>query len=145
MNNLFSFNEITVNYSSKGLGPAIQSSRDAYNLMLPNWTDIEYCESFYAILLNRGNKVLGVNKISFGGLSGTVVDPRKVFQVALKANAAGIILAHNHPSGNTTPSKSDLEITKKCINGGKFLDIQVFDHIIVTRGGYFSFADEGMI
>ena len=143
--NLFSFNEITVNYSSKHLGPVIQSSRDAYNLMIPNWTDIEYCESFYAILLNRSNHVLGVSKISFGGLAGTVVDPKKIFQVALKANAVGVILAHNHPSGNVNPSKSDNDITRKCVEGGKFLDIQVFDHIVVTRGGYFSFADEGLI
>ena len=143
--NLFSFNEITVNYSSRGLGPAIQSSRDAYNLMLPNWTDIEYCESFYVILLNRKNNVLGVSKISFGGLAGTVVDPKKVFQIALKANSAVVILAHNHPSGNTNPSKSDIDITKKCAQAGKFLDMAVLDHIIVTRGGYFSFADEGLL
>ena len=143
--NLFSFNEITVSYSTKGLGPALQSSKDAYDLMLPNWTDIEYTESFYVILLNRRNNVLGVSKISVGGLAGTVVDPKKVFQIALKANAAGVILAHNHPSGNTKPSKSDTEITKKCIQAGKFLDMAVLDHIIVTRGGYFSFADEGLL
>jgi DNA repair protein RadC len=143
--NLFSFNEITVSYSSKGLGPALQCSKDAYDLMLPNWTDIEYTESFYVILLNRRNNVLGVSKISVGSLTGTVVDPKKVFQIALKANAAGVILAHNHPSGNTLPSKSDSEITKKCVEAGKFLDMSVLDHIIATRAGYFSFADEGLL
>jgi DNA repair protein RadC len=131
--NLFSFNEITVNYSSKGLGPAIKCSKDAYDLMLPNWADIEYTESFYVILLNRANKVLGVFRISSGGLAGTVVDPKKVFQIALKANAAGVILAHNHPSGNAKPSKSDMDITKKCVEAGKFLDMAVLDHVIITK------------
>lgn len=127
------------------MGPAIQSSKDAYDLMLPNWTDIEYTESFYIILLNRSNKVLGVCKISIGGLAGTVTDPKKIFQTALKANAASVILCHNHPSGNTKPSKSDIEITKKCVEAGNFLDLKVLDHVIVTRDGYFSFADEGML
>ena len=143
--NLFSFNEITVNYTSKHLGPVIHGSRDAYDLMLPNWTDIEYTESFFIILLNRSNKVLGVCKISIGGLAGTVTDPKKIFQTALKANASSLILTHNHPSGNLSPSKSDNEITKKCVNAGKFLDLLVLDHIIVTRHGYFSFADEGLL
>ena len=143
--NLFSFNEITVSYSSKGLGPALKCSKDAYDLMLPNWTDIEYTESFFIILLNRANKLLGVCKISTGGLAGTVTDPKKIFQTALKANAASVILAHNHPSGNTKPSKSDIEITKKCVQAGNFLDLKVLDHVIVTRDGYFSFADEGLL
>ena len=143
--NLFSFNEITVSYSSKGLGPALKCSKDAYDLMLPNWTDIEYTESFFIILLNRANKLLGACKISTGGLAGTVTDPKKIFQTALKANAASVILAHNHPSGNTKPSKSDIEITKKCAEAGNFLDLRVLDHIIVTRDGYFSFADDGIL
>ncbi len=91
------------------------------------------------------NKVLGVCKISIGGLAGTVTDPKKIFQTALKANAASVILCHNHPSGNLKPSKSDIEITKKCVEAGNFLDLKVLDHVIVTRDGYFSFADEGML
>ena len=139
------FNEISISYSCKKLGPGIQSSRDAYDLMLPGWDDIDYTESFFIILLNRANRLLGACKISTGGLSGTVTDPKKIFQTALKANAASVILAHNHPSGNTKPSKSDIEITKKCVEAGNFLDLKVLDHVIVTRDGYFSFADEGML
>lgn len=142
---IIEFNEISISYSCKKLEPGIQSSKDAYDLMLPGWADIDYTESFFIILLNRANNLLGACKISTGGLSGTVTDPKKIFQTALKANASSVILAHNHPSGNTKPSKSDLEITKKCAEAGKFLDLKVLDHVIVTRDGYFSFADEGMI
>ena len=143
--NLFSFNEIAISYTCKGLGPVISSSRDIFNLMLPNWNDVDYCESFYVILINRGNKVLGVNKISMGSVSGTVADPKKIFQVALKANSSAVILCHNHPSGNTRPSMTDKKITEKCKEAGKFLDLPVLDHIIVTRYGYFSFADDGLL
>jgi len=97
------------------------------------------------LLLNRANRVLGFVKISEGGVSGTVVDPKKIFQIALKANASGIILAHNHPSGNTTPSASDESITAKIVAAGKFLEISVLDHLIITSEQYFSFSDEGRL
>jgi len=145
MENIFAFNEIKISYTLKGLGPRIQCSRDIFDLMIPNWLDIDYCESFYVIMMNRANKVIGVNKISTGSVSGTVADPKKMFQTALKANATSIILCHNHPSGNTQPSANDRDITKKCTEAGKFLDLPVLDHIIVTRMNYFSFADEGML
>ena len=102
---------------------------------------IEIYEQFYVLLLNRANRVLGFVKISEGGVSGTVVDPKKIFQIALKANASGIILAHNHPSGNTTPSASDEAITAKIVAAGKFLEILVLDHLIITSDQYFSFSD----
>lgn len=143
--NLFSFNEINVTYSSKGLGPEIKSSRDAFDVMHPNWMDIDYTESFYIILLNRGNRVLGVSKISVGSVSGTVADPKKIFQIALKANASAIILCHNHPSGTTRPSSNDDLVTRKCVSAGKFLDLPVLDHIILTKGEYFSYADQGLL
>jgi DNA repair protein RadC len=143
--NLFSFNEIKVSYTCKRLGPEITNSRAIFDLMQPNWLDIEYTESFYVILLNRGNKVIGVSKISTGSVSGTIADPKKMFQIALKANASALILCHNHPSGNTRPSQNDTRITRQCVEAGKFLDLPVLDHIIVTRAGYFSFADEGML
>jgi len=145
MDNLFAFNEITISYSRKGLGPKIISSKDIYELLMPNWIDIDYCESFYVVLINRGSMLLGVKKISTGSVSGTVADPKKIFQTALKANASGVILAHNHPSGQRQPSQGDRKITKKCVQAGKFLDLLVMDHIIVTRYGYFSFADEGIL
>ena len=143
--NLFTFNEIKISYSCKELGPSITNSKSAYDLVLPGWPDIEYVESFLVVLLNRDNKTLGISKISVGGLSGTVADPKKIFQSALKANASGIILCHNHPSGNPKPSAKDAEITQKCKNAGLFLDLPVLDHIIVCRNSYFSFADEGLI
>ncbi len=90
--NLFYSDEITVNYSSKVLGAMIQTSKDAYDLILTSWTDMEYTESFYVILLNPRNKVLGVCKISIGGLAGIVTETKKIFQTALKANIARAIL-----------------------------------------------------
>lgn len=142
---LFSFNEIQITYVSGQLGPQIQTSLDIYDLLLPNWLDLDYCESFYVVLLNRGNLVLGVKKISTGSISGTVADPKKIFQSALKANASSIVLCHNHPSGKVNPSANDQNLTKKCVNAGKFLDLPVLDHIIFARKTYFSFADEGIL
>ncbi len=97
------------------------------------------------VLLNRGGRLIGVSKISIGSVSGTVADPKKIFQTALKANASAVILCHNHPSGQRQPSHGDRKITEKCVRAGKFLDLPVLDHIIVTRYGYFSFADEGIL
>ena len=102
-------------------------------------------ETFNVMLLNRANEVLGIYRLSKGSVSGTLVDPKLVFSVALKGLASVIILAHNHPSGTLKPSSADIELTRKLVEGGKLLDIQIVDHIIVTRHGYYSFADEGMI
>ena len=143
--NLFSFNEIKVIYTCKQLGPEITNSRAVFDLMQPNWLDIDYTESFYVVLLNRSNKVIGVSKISIGSISGTIADPKKIFQIALKANSSGVILCHNHPSGNPNPSSNDDNITRKCVEAGRFLDLPVLDHIIITRTKYFSFADEGRL
>lgn len=107
--------------------------------------EVEYKEVFYVVILNHANEVLGVKKISEGGLSGTVVDPKMIFQIALKGNAGGIILSHNHPSGNLKPSEADRSITKKLVEGGKLLQLPILDHIIYTPFGYMSFADEGLI
>jgi DNA repair protein RadC len=95
--------------------------------------------------LSRANRIIGHSHISTGGLSGTVVDPKKIFQNALKANAAGLILAHNHPSGQLQPSEADKNLTKKLVAAGKFLEIAILDHLILSTEGYFSFADHGMI
>ncbi len=145
MENLFTFNEIGITYTSKGLGPRITSSRQIYELLLPNWLDIDYVESFKLVMLNMRNRLIGVSIISVGGLGGTVADPKKVFQTALKANASGLVICHNHPSGSPHPSESDRDITKKCVQAGKFLDLVVMDHIIITRYSYFSFSDEGIL
>jgi DNA repair protein RadC len=97
------------------------------------------------ILLNRAHRVLGIYELSTGGVTGTIADPKLVFTAALKANACSLVLSHNHPSGNLRPSKADEELTMKIKEAGKFLDIQVLDHLIVTSEGYFSFADEGLL
>jgi DNA repair protein RadC len=104
---------------------------------------LELKECFYAMFLNRANKVLGILLISEGGISGTVVDVRSIFSAALKALCSSIILAHNHPSGNRSPSECDLSITTKIKNAGELLDIQVLDHVILLPDGYTSLADEG--
>jgi DNA repair protein RadC len=103
-------------------------------------------EEFKLMLLTRSNKVLGIASISKGGLSGTVTDVRIILQYAIKANASGIIICHNHPSGNLQPSESDLAITRKVKDSAVLMDIQLLDHLIITpEGEYYSMADEGMI
>ncbi len=119
---------------------------NAFNVLSSIWSDqIDYKEEFLVLCLNRSNKVLGYSIVSSGGLSGTVVDPKVVFQIALKSNASSIILAHNHPSGNTKPSEQDFNLTKKLCQAGEFLELAVLDHIIITSETYLSFADEGFI
>lgn len=127
--------------------PQIRSSRDAYNVLSANWSDrIELLEEFYILFLNRQNRVTGIYQVSKGGIAGTVVDAKIVFAAAIKALANSIILAHNHPSGNTQPSQQDIDLTRKLKRAGETLDITVFDHLILTpEDGYFSFADEGMM
>lgn len=149
MNNKVS--EIQVSYSSNmnlSTAPKITSSLSATEVLLDNWDlgEIEFRESFKILLLNRSNRVKGVFEVSKGGLNSTVVDPKIVFSVALKTLASGIILCHNHPSGNVKPSNEDIALTKKLKEAGKYLDIDVLDHIIITPDrSYYSFADEEMI
>ena len=124
--------------------PSITSSRDAYNLIAPLLIDINH-EEFWILLLNHGGKLIKRLKISSGGVSQTLVDPKIIFKKALDCLASKIILVHNHPSGSVKPSYQDVGITKKLQKGGKLLDIMIDDHIIITENGYFSFADEGMM
>ncbi len=102
-------------------------------------------EVFGVVFLNRANKVKHYEVISIGGITGTVADPRVIFKKALSADAVGIILFHNHPSGNLQPSKADEELTKKIVQAATLFDIRILDHIIVSEYGYFSFADEGLL
>jgi DNA repair protein RadC len=122
----------------------ILSSRDGYNLMRRHLVDLNH-EEFWIILLGRASKVLGKELISKGGLSGTVADPKVIFHIALQHQASGIILVHNHPSGNLKPSHQDISLTKNLTAAGKMLDIQIFDHLIITDNGYFSFGDESLL
>ena len=127
--------------------PKITCSDDAYRLLLRHWEDdnLDYCEKFKVILLSRANQVLGIVNVSSGGVAGTVCDPKMVFGAAIKANASSIILSHNHPSGNLTASDADIRLTQKLKEAGQLLDLPVLDHLIVTRDGHYSFADEGML
>jgi DNA repair protein RadC len=102
-------------------------------------------EVFAVVFLNRANKILHHEIISEGGITGTVADPRIILRKALEHNATGIILSHNHPSGNLKPSKQDEDITHKIREAAKYFDIVIIDHIIVSDEGYFSFADEGLL
>lgn len=125
----------------------VNSSREAYEILRGTWNDdnIELYETFKLLLLNRANKVLGVLTVSQGGVSGTIADPKIIFAAAIKSAASGIIVAHNHPSGNLNPSQADIDLTKKLKEGGKCLEIQLLDHLICTMENYYSFADEGII
>ena len=142
--------EVELIYKSKVKAserPLISSSKDAAEILMNLWNEnkIVFVEQFNVLLLNRANRVLGIADISSGGVTGTVADPKLIFTAALKANAAGIIISHNHPSCNLKPSRADEELTQKIKNAGKFLDISLLDHVIVTSEGYFSFADEGLL
>ena len=115
---------------------------------MENWDHdtIEHIEEFKLLLMNRSNSVLGILAVSKGGLSGTVTDVRLIYQGAIKANASGIIVCHNHPSGNLNPSESDTKITQKIKEAGNLKDIQLLDHLILTMdGSYYSFADNGLL
>jgi len=126
----------------------ITCSRDAYKIFMENWNPdiIEFVEEFKILLMNRSNSVLGILEISKGGISGTVTDVRLIYQGAIKANASGIIVCHNHPSGNLNPSESDVKITQKIKEAGSLMDIQLLDHLIITTDdSYYSFADNGLL
>lgn len=140
--------EIKISYTSNKLvHDKIKSSSEAHKLFLDTWNlkTMEFQEEFKIILLNRANEPLGIYPLSKGGTSSTVVDSKILFSVALKCHASGVILAHNHPSGNKNPSGEDISITKSLIKVGKLLDVIILDHIILTNDGYFSFADSGMM
>lgn len=106
---------------------------------------IDHKEYFYCIALNRKNEVIDYIKISEGGLTGTFVDIRNIFQFALLKNAEKIAVAHNHPSGQAKPSDSDIKLTKQIIDAGKIMSIELIDHLIITADEYYSFKDEGII
>lgn len=125
----------------------IRSSKEVYKLFLQTWDMelIEFVEEVKILLLNQSNKVLGFYKVSSGGRTGTFADPKLVFAAALKAGATSIILCHNHPSGNTIPSEQDYLLTQKIKYAGALLEIELIDHLIITKGGYYSFKDLGRL
>jgi DNA repair protein RadC len=122
----------------------VTSSRDAFEIFHSLIGDLPY-EEFWMLILSKANKVLKKIRISEGGVSGTVVDPKKIYKIALDHHSSSLILGHNHPSGNTQPSEADHKITKKIKECGILLDIAVLDHIIVGNEQFYSFADEGSL
>lgn len=126
--------------AKEGVVQFIHNSDDAYKVLRPH-LELKPYEEFWILLLNRRNEVIRPFQISVGGISGTLADPKKIFKAALEFQASGLILGHNHPSGNLQPSKADMRITSRIQNAAKHLDIDLLDHLIVTLGGYYSFAD----
>lgn len=127
--------------------PIINTSKSAYETLLASWDKdtIELIEQFKVMLLNRGNRLIGICSLSKGGITNTVADPRLVFASALISGSTSIIVAHNHPSGCLSPSKADELLTNRLSQGGLLLDIRVTDHIILCTEGYYSFSDEGLL
>ncbi len=124
--------------------PQIKCSKDVADIFQPLLGDLPH-EEFWILFLNRSNKVIGRMKLSQGGVSGTVTDVRMVMKRAIECLASGIIVCHNHPSGNLNPSESDSKITMKIKDAGNLMDIQLLDHLIITDREYYSFADNGLI
>jgi len=122
----------------------IKSSCDVFDIFHPLVSDLPH-EEFWLLILNRSNKVVEQVKISHGGVSGTVVDTRIILKNAIEKLASSVALCHNHPSGNKTPSKDDIAITRKLKTAFGAIDIDLVDHVIVAGNGYYSFADEGML
>ncbi len=122
----------------------IQSSKSAYDILKAKLSDLPH-EEFWVIFTNRNNTVIKTECISRGGISGTLVDMRLILKPAIENLASGIVLAHNHPSGNLKPSEADISLTKKIKEASKLLDMIVLDHLIIGEQNYLSFADEGIL
>lgn len=142
-------NEIKISYREKMSmvkAPVIKSSEDASSIIYRHWDKdtIALHESFKVILLNNSNKIKGIYQLSFGGITGTLVDVRILFAIILKTLSVSVILVHNHPSGKLKPSEQDRQLTEKIKNASLLFDVKVLDHLILApNGGYYSFADNG--
>ena len=126
----------------KLMNPIIRSSKDCFNQLKSIFEDLLH-EEFYVLCLNRANRIITIEQISKGGISGTVADGKIIFKKALENNASSIILAHNHPSGQLKPSDADKRLTKHMSEFGKMIDLQVLDHLIIAENNFYSFADVG--
>ena len=122
----------------------ISSSSDLFKVLHPFLGDLQ-TEEFWAVFLNQSNRIVGKSRLSAGGINQSVVDVRILFKTALENLATGVVIAHNHPSGNLKASQEDLKITKQISDGGKILNIQLLDHLIITQNSYLSFADENLL
>ncbi len=124
--------------------PKVNGSKDAYDLMKGELMDLPH-EEFWVLLLNRANKLIRKKRISEGGVSGTVADPKIIYKLAMEDLASSIIVIHNHPSGNLTASQSDITLTKKLKEAGRVMEVALLDHLIIAGQKYYSFADEGLL
>lgn len=121
---------------------SVASSKDAFEILRPVTANLEH-EEAWCLFLNRANRIIACRKMTSGGIDSCIVDIRLVLRTALSLNATGIILAHNHPSGNICPSSLDIKMTKRLRDAALQMDITLLDHIVIASGSYFSFADEG--
>lgn len=138
--------EIQVSYTNHNPDRIkVTNSQILFELIIRQWNrgTIELQEEVKVILLNRTNIVIGIYEMSKGGITGSVVDNRIILAVALKCNATGIVMVHNHPSGNIVPSEQDKIITKKLKSACEIMDITLLDHLIITKDSYYSFSDCG--
>jgi DNA repair protein RadC len=122
----------------------ITCARDTYDVILPALIDTPH-EEFWILMLNRANQIISRQRISTGGVSSVLVDPKLIFKPAIEALASSIVLIHNHPSGNLRPSQQDIDLTRKLKKAGEMLDIVVHDHLIVSHTGFFSFSEEDIL
>lgn len=123
---------------------SISNSNDAFEYFYAHLADLTH-EQFWIMLLNPANKIIKVERIGIGGINGTTADPKKIFKCAIENRATNIILCHNHPSGNLSPSEADKKITQNIIKAGNIMEIKILDHIIIGNNKYYSFTDEGII
>jgi DNA repair protein RadC len=142
--------EIDITYKARtklSTRPVIKTPEHIYKIFLQTWdmSKIELVEQFKVMLLNRCNKVLGICTLTTGSVTNTIADPKQVFAVALIANAVTVVIAHNHPSGCLRPSRADENLTERMRMAGQYLEIKVMDHLIVTKEGFYSFAEMGVI
>ena len=140
-------NEIEISYNPTKLKvQKIHKSSDAVKIFRQLWnSEMQYRECAYMLLLNRANETLAIRQISSGMISGTLMPIGQTYGIALKANASGIIIAHNHPSGNLKASNQDISVANRMIEAGKLLEVECLDFLIITSEGYTSFRDEGLV
>ena len=145
------FPEIKISVKIKGAKfselHTVSNSKEAYEACMEifNKDTIQYTEEVLLLFISRAGKLLGFSKISSGGTSHVIIDSKVIFTLALNSCAQSIIVAHNHPSGNLTPSRADIAITEKLCKQGEIMDIKILDHIICSNEGYYSFLESGKI
>jgi len=124
--------------------PSIRCPQDAVDLLMPELRD-QPQEHFKGIFLNNKNEVLKIRTITVGSLNASVVTPREVFREAISCNSASVIVAHNHPSGDPTPSKEDIDVAKRLVQAGEYVGIEVLDHVVIGDGRWISLKERGLM